>query len=559
MMETATTYPRDHHRSFLVVFAVGVLLILRVVYAFHFRFDTDEPQHLHVVWGWATGHTQYREVFDNHGPLFHLCCVPLFWLLGERADLLVLMRLAMLPLLALSLWSIFRLGSTLRSREAGIWAVLLTAFYPEFFLTTTEFRTDDLWTLLWLLVLVVATRKVLGARHAFLAGLLLGMAFCVTVKTGLMIGALVSASVIMILWRRFGTKEGAWNIPWKSFGVGLLGFAVAPGIVIASFVAAGSGRLLLYCNVQHNLIPHTQNWAHYDAHLLWLPIFLGIVIAAVAATKGRVLSIASSQTVWLTLTAGFYFTALKTLFPSLARQDDLPFIPLVVLMFVLLFLHSRRALSSSRAGAWIARGFLPLLLVLEIAGLIVKAPPWKNDTKPEIAMMGDVLRATKPDDCVMDATGETVFRRRPYYYALETFTRTRIDNGLITDDIAECMVETHTAVVRIRDLTALSQAFVRNHYLPTGNGLWMLGKKLNKERKILRQPMVVEIAVGAPYVVLDSFGKAVTGTWDDKVTEGAPWLSAGRHTFVADPAANEAQWLFWALGFARGFTPVHGN
>src|SRR5207244_3429338 len=77
----------------------SLMLVLRIVYAFHFRFDTDEPQHMHVVWGWATGHMQYVEIFDNHGPIFHLLCVPLFRLLGERPDILIPMRLAMIPLL----------------------------------------------------------------------------------------------------------------------------------------------------------------------------------------------------------------------------------------------------------------------------------------------------------------------------------------------------------------------------------------------------------------------------------------------------------------------------
>ena len=74
---------------------------LRVVYTLHYRFDTDEPQHLHVIWSWVRGRVQYRDVFDNHAPLFHLLLTPLAAALGERADLLVWMRLAMLPLAVL--------------------------------------------------------------------------------------------------------------------------------------------------------------------------------------------------------------------------------------------------------------------------------------------------------------------------------------------------------------------------------------------------------------------------------------------------------------------------
>src|SRR4051812_11556041 len=78
-----------------------VLLGLKVAYAFHFRIDTDEVQHLHLVWAWSKGLLPYRDVFDNHGPIFHLLYSPLFRLFGERADIIIPMRLAVIPLWAL--------------------------------------------------------------------------------------------------------------------------------------------------------------------------------------------------------------------------------------------------------------------------------------------------------------------------------------------------------------------------------------------------------------------------------------------------------------------------
>ena len=52
-------------------------LCLRVVYVFHHGFDSDESQHLHVAWAWTQGLLPYRDVFDNHAPLFHLLHAPL--------------------------------------------------------------------------------------------------------------------------------------------------------------------------------------------------------------------------------------------------------------------------------------------------------------------------------------------------------------------------------------------------------------------------------------------------------------------------------------------------
>jgi hypothetical protein len=45
--------PRSE-RLALIVIAV-VTAAMRVVAFFHYRFDSDEPQHLHVAWGWTAG------------------------------------------------------------------------------------------------------------------------------------------------------------------------------------------------------------------------------------------------------------------------------------------------------------------------------------------------------------------------------------------------------------------------------------------------------------------------------------------------------------------------
>ena len=110
----------------VMVFALfAAILALRVLYVLHYRIDSDEPQHLHVVWGWANHLVQYRDVFDNHTPLFHLVCTPLYQLVGERADAVILMRFAMVPLFFFSLWCVYRLGVIIKSREVGLWASVL--------------------------------------------------------------------------------------------------------------------------------------------------------------------------------------------------------------------------------------------------------------------------------------------------------------------------------------------------------------------------------------------------------------------------------------------------
>jgi hypothetical protein len=45
--------------SFVPSLLLVILVLLKVPYAFWLRIDSDETQHLHVVWGWANGLLPY--------------------------------------------------------------------------------------------------------------------------------------------------------------------------------------------------------------------------------------------------------------------------------------------------------------------------------------------------------------------------------------------------------------------------------------------------------------------------------------------------------------------
>src|SRR2546426_7209281 len=74
--ESADAVTKIEHVAFAVILVA--LIALRIAYAFVYRINSDEPQHLHVVWGWANGLLQYRDLFDNHSPFFQMLCAPLF-------------------------------------------------------------------------------------------------------------------------------------------------------------------------------------------------------------------------------------------------------------------------------------------------------------------------------------------------------------------------------------------------------------------------------------------------------------------------------------------------
>src|SRR5258708_36042388 len=94
-----------------------------------YRFDSDEPQHLHVAWGWTAGLVQYRDLFDNHAPLFHILMAPILRLVGERPDVLLYMRTPMLLLLAVDIWGTYVLSRLMYSSRVGAWEARLRTIY----------------------------------------------------------------------------------------------------------------------------------------------------------------------------------------------------------------------------------------------------------------------------------------------------------------------------------------------------------------------------------------------------------------------------------------------
>ena len=127
--------------EFIAASALFVLLIaLSILNVLHRSFDSDESQHLHVIWGWTRGFVQYRDNFDNHMPLFHIMFAPVAGLIGERPTILYWMRFILLPMYFVSAWCTYQIGTRLFSQRAGVWAVLGVAFFSRYYSSVFEFE-----------------------------------------------------------------------------------------------------------------------------------------------------------------------------------------------------------------------------------------------------------------------------------------------------------------------------------------------------------------------------------------------------------------------------------
>jgi hypothetical protein len=533
--------------------SAAAILVLRLVYVHTYRIDTDEPQHLHVIWEWVRGRVQYRDVFDNHAPLFHLLLAPLAAAVGERPEILVAMRLAMIPLSALALWGTYGIGRATFGRRVGAWAVPFAGLVPGFFLVSVEFRADALWAALWLVALAVLLGRPLTGRRAFVAGLLLGATLCTSLKTVLLLLALGAASGAAI-----AGAPGRLRRACPRLLAAALGFAIVPAAVTLFFASRGAFTAMVQATITHNVVGGVPLERSLAIRLAALTVAVPLWwwIGACVARSTNDVALGARRRV-LALTAIGYVALLEGCWPVVTRQDFEPWAPLVAVLAtaagfaVLDRLPGRLArLARSRAATATIGGAVALA---EIALLLATAPPWHARVRVDPALLADVLRLTRPSDTIMDLKGETVFRDRPFYYVLERLTLERLDDGSIPDTIAEAMIARRTcvAVNDIERLPPRARTFIRRNYLPIGR-LRIAGRVLAPASRA-RRSITFHVRVPARYAIL-SGRRAVDGWLDGRRYAGPVFLPAGRHRLRAAPSAAPLA-LIWAPAVERGFTP----
>ena len=543
----------------LLLLFVAALLFLKGLYLLNYRVDSDEPQHLHVVWGWVNGLMQYRDIFDNHSPLFHLLCAPVLAALGERPDIIYWMRALMLPLFFGSLVFVHLLGRQLFDRRLAFWCAIFAGLAARFHLTSTEFRTDDLWTFFWLAALAFFFAGHVTAKRCFFTGLLLGAALSVSMKTSLL-------AIVFLA----GLAGAAWGVPpykpplhWKRIvwllGCGAAGFVLIPGFLTAFFVGAGAWDPFYYCVIRHNIVPGLGRWSNLLEKAAVFPflLFTGWYLLQIIHRHAPSPRLAFQRGA-LFLTTFLYITALESFWPLITREDYLPFYPLAALFWTPLVVFGagrlRAAYPAVQRWAGPYSGLLALGF-LELVCLSYVEKPWADPSRHHYHLLEQVLNLTRPGEYVMDEKGETVFRPRPFYYALEGITTARLEKGLIKDTIAERLCETRTCVIShdSANLPPVARAFMNNNYLSIGY-LRVAGRILKNPGRS-GQAITFHIAIPTQYIAITPQGRS-HGLLDGKPSSQAQYLQAGMHRFI--PAEGERiVALVWADAIERHFRPFH--
>jgi hypothetical protein len=535
------------------------LIFLRIITVTHYKFAIDESQHLHVVWGWARGFVQYRDLADNHMPLFHILFAPIYNLIGDRGTILCWMRILLQPLYVVAFWCTYRIGSLLFSRRVGVWAAILVGLSYDYFFCSVEFRTDNLWAPLWLLCMSVLLGGALTMRRALIAGFLMGLCFGVSMKTALLLmSTLIGGSLTLI----FVGRERL-GIGWGQILGALAGFfasaLIVPATIMAAFAVYGIWPQFRYWVFDHNVVPGLSN------HPVWWVIIFAVGFPLVALGARRMVAATPEAAVaarrsFVFVTAGFFFTALVSFWPFLSRQDYLPFYPLafVICTGPVLTISDRWAGNRNIAKIWRVMPVPALFGVCELLVALLVNPFWENKAKLESDLLRATLKLTEPGDFVFDRRGETVFRQRCFYPIIETFTEERIRRGLMEDNAIQRCIDTRTCVAILPGaMPSATFRFLEQNYLPIGNKLRVAGVLLHSSTD--GKHFAFETVIPASYKIIARDASTVMGVLDGERYEGKErFLSPGIHTFVQTSAGANLV-VFWAQAVDRNFRPIDNS
>ncbi|HEV2046128.1 MAG TPA: glycosyltransferase family 39 protein [Chthoniobacterales bacterium] len=537
----------------------AVISVFKIIYIFHYRFDGDEPQHLHVIWAWAHGLVQYRDVFDNHMPLFQLVFAPIFPLVDERATALYWMRFMLLPIYFVAAWCTYQIGTRLFSRRAGIWAVVLTGCYASYYFASLEFRTDNLWAPFWLLSVTVLLQGRISVRRGLVAGLLLGFCFGISMKSTLLLSSLfLGACIAMLLTGRSKLGLSAGQIALSTLAF-LAATSIIPAVIMFFFAINGIWPQFLHDVFEHNLFaplePKPHLWRWIAISLVAIPLVIYVARKIVRASRDPVIGFSRAL---LVLFCAIYFLVLKGFWPLITRQDFLPYDPLAFVIGSAALLATSDGLARSKIRVNRLVRYVPMPAFVAAAELLLAfsiQPFWIDHAKPETDLLRDVLALTKPDDYVFDCKGETVFRQRCFRPVLESITKKRIQLGMMVDDVPQRCIETHTCVAAtllFEKISSGTRQFVERNYLPVTENLRVAGLILRRSNENPHR-YDFEVVIPASYKII-SRDQNVSGMLDGISYEDARFLEPGAHTFESTSTSNEL-FLLWSQAVDRHFTP----
>ena len=553
----------DHRRSpdlpgSRAVAAILVVsgVLLRLLYVLHHPVNSDEPQHLHVTWAWTHGLLPYRDVFDNHSPLFSMLMAPVLALVGERADVVVVMRLAMIPLVAAALAATWVIARRLYGATTAWWAVAMAAVFPDYLRASIEYRSDQLWSALWLWSLAALVGGPLSLTRCFVTGLLAGAALSTSMKTVATGAGLAMALVAVAL-------ASSWRRPVRWLASRLLaaiaGGVLVPALLMAYFASQGALAAMRFQMTSYNLVSGLGLWSSAPWRI-WLSVPCALAFGWLAALlmRGTPGLARGRRRALVFFAGGLYWTSVETIWPLVTHQDFLPVFPIAALALAVMALalggRAARGVRGMPGRQLAAIGVPAAVVVLLVAIVLQWEPPWRDATVEQRTTLAELLRLTRPGEFVLDYKGESIFRPRPTTLTLEEVTLELIAAGRLKDDIQARMIATATPVVtgELGRVPEGARRFIEANYLPVGRWL-VAGLRLDRgNRPGGACPLALQVA--SRYVIVTARGPG-RGMLDGTPVGESRFLAAGPHEYRPAPGEGAA-FLLWAPAVERGFLPA---
>jgi hypothetical protein len=305
---------------------------------------------------------------------------------------------------------------------------------------------------------------------------------------------------------------------------------------------------MYYCVIIHNIPPASTAPDIYLFHALkWLGLLIVPLTVAVFLFHRSESDPNKKRGIWIFLVTFLYYISLKSFWPIVTNEDYLPSDPL--------FMALLACAVSNPPGAWLTScgKFYPALpSVIASTGLcwiVASESPFRDMTGDKISMVRNVLCLTNPSEYVMDSKGETIYRRRPFYYILEGLTGLRLKEGLIKDTIPERLIATRTPIATVRRMPIKAAAFIRTNYLAIAFRLAVLGKVLQQ----VGESFPFDIEIPSEYTIITEFG-TFAGTLNGGPLIGPRQLVPG-HYDVRRTNGSGRLAVIWSTAVEKGYNP----
>ncbi|WP_163328497.1 hypothetical protein GFV12_02730 [Desulfurobacterium thermolithotrophum] len=524
-------------RKVLIYFAIGIFTLIYISFRIsYYPFESDELQHLHVVYGWTQNLLQYKDVFDNHVPLFHILMAKLIEILQIKPsqNFVIYVRfivffLFFLPQLII-IYLLLKKGFKFSYLEIFWIICILTVIIPNSDIAT---RPAPLYTFLFLLAIYIISFFDLKKRKvAFFLGLVNGVNAMVSLKTVILF--VPPQLITLFIIRKFYNEK--INL-LSFFFYFLLGFSIFPLFISIYFVKLHDFNDMFYYTVKYNLLPIKNNY-----------LKRGLIFISIMAIY--------SYTIWKykktfrQTTFSFFSITLLSLafliiYPERQSQTTMPIRLLVYLWLLIILVYFFKKIRKENVKLLQISMFFILFMYKSLhPNLFIDH---NEQYKKSLALL---LSLAGKNDYVMDAKGESIFWKRPYYYGLEEFTSMRLKKGLLKDKIVPELVKHNTHLIFLFDGGARfprkDLTFIKNNYLPADKWVLIAGKKINKKFKV---------TIPGNYIIINQNGKKVKGILNGNSYVGNKvFLSSGFYEFV--PKLKEKSvYIYWYKAYKKGVLP----